>query len=126
MVRGEEYLPRYLAPVVFPFCYSRPRSFRLWLSSERIETNTLGHLAPRQIFSQHESHLRKHLNVVGMIKTHVQPQSEAFTTVSAMLDRTNELLSQMELARKEFVRVGFCFWCSTTVVVDRPLSLVSD
>ncbi|KAK2753153.1 hypothetical protein FQN54_007979 [Arachnomyces sp. PD_36] len=55
------------------------------------------------IFSQHEANMKAHLEVIGMIKSHVAEGSDSFSTICGMVDRTNELMRQLEAVRKEFL-----------------------
>ncbi|PGG95533.1 hypothetical protein AJ79_10002 [Helicocarpus griseus UAMH5409] len=56
-----------------------------------------------ELFSQHESNLNRHLEICGMVKQHVVPESSSFLRISSMVDRTQELLRQLEGLRIEFM-----------------------
>ncbi|EEQ84438.1 uncharacterized protein BDCG_01243 [Blastomyces dermatitidis ER-3] len=56
-----------------------------------------------EIFSQHQSNLNRHLQICGMVKQHVVPESPSFRAISSMLNRTQELLKQLEELRSEFM-----------------------
>ncbi|OJD18662.1 hypothetical protein AJ78_01358 [Emergomyces pasteurianus Ep9510] len=56
-----------------------------------------------EIFSQHESNLNRHLDICGMVKQHVVPESPSSRAISSMVDRTQELLRQLENLRIEFM-----------------------
>ncbi|PGH35991.1 hypothetical protein GX50_01161 [[Emmonsia] crescens] len=56
-----------------------------------------------EIFSQHELNLNRHLEICGMVKQHVVPESPSSRAISSMVDRTQELLRQLENLRIEFM-----------------------
>ncbi|KLJ11849.1 hypothetical protein EMPG_12996 [Blastomyces silverae] len=56
-----------------------------------------------EIFSQHQSNLNRHLQICGMVKQHVVPESPSSRAISSMVDRTQELLKQLEDLRNEFM-----------------------
>ncbi|KAK2808022.1 hypothetical protein FQN50_005104 [Emmonsiellopsis sp. PD_5] len=62
-----------------------------------------GTVAWAEIFSQHESNLNRHLEICGMVKNHVVPECPSFRAISSMVDRTQELLRQLEDLRIEFL-----------------------
>jgi hypothetical protein len=47
--------------------------------------------------------MNTHLEIIGMVKNHVAEGSDAFSTICGMVDRTNELMRQLEFLKKEFV-----------------------
>ncbi|PGH02443.1 hypothetical protein GX51_04611 [Blastomyces parvus] len=56
-----------------------------------------------EIFSQHQSNLNRHLQICGMVKQHVLLESPSCRAISSMVDRTQELLKQLEDLRSEFM-----------------------
>ncbi|KAK2740727.1 hypothetical protein FQN55_008781 [Onygenales sp. PD_40] len=62
-----------------------------------------GTVAWAEVFSQHESNLTRHLEICGMVKRHVVPECPSFKAISSMVDRTHELLRQLEDLRIEFL-----------------------
>ncbi|OAX85169.1 hypothetical protein ACJ72_00471 [Emergomyces africanus] len=56
-----------------------------------------------EIFSQHESNLNRHLEICGMVKQHVVPESPSSRAISSMVDRTQDLLRQLKELRIEFI-----------------------
>lgn len=57
-----------------------------------------------QIFAQHESNLTSHSRILDMVKFHVAAESDAFRTVSLMLSRTRELMEELKVMQRDFVR----------------------
>jgi hypothetical protein len=47
--------------------------------------------------------MNAHLEIMSMVKNHVVEGSDAFRTICGMVDRTNELMKQLEVVRREFV-----------------------
>ncbi|KGY15580.1 hypothetical protein PABG_11573 [Paracoccidioides brasiliensis Pb03] len=56
-----------------------------------------------ELFSQHELNLNNHLKICGMVKQHVLTDSPTSRALSSMVDRTRELLRQLEDMRTEFM-----------------------
>ncbi|PGH23713.1 hypothetical protein AJ80_02141 [Polytolypa hystricis UAMH7299] len=71
-------------------------------TSDNMDTNVSSVSWP-EIFSQHESNLNQHLGICGMVKNHVVPGSDCCRAISSMLERTQELMRQLEQLRSEFM-----------------------
>ncbi|KAL1849730.1 DNA-directed DNA polymerase delta [Paecilomyces lecythidis] len=56
-----------------------------------------------EIFAQHESNLTSHSHILDMVKFHVAAESDAFRTVSLMLDRTRELMEELKVMQRDFL-----------------------
>ncbi|KAJ9298548.1 hypothetical protein DTO271G3_3515 [Paecilomyces variotii] len=55
-----------------------------------------------ELFAQHESSLASHLYTLDMVKFHVAAESEAFRTVSLMLERTRQLMEDFKVIQRDF------------------------
>ncbi|KAJ9244494.1 hypothetical protein DTO169E5_1712 [Paecilomyces variotii] len=56
-----------------------------------------------EIFAQHESSLASHLYTLDMVKFHVAADSQAFRTVSLMLERTRQLMEDFKVIQRDFL-----------------------
>jgi hypothetical protein len=61
-----------------------------------------------QMFSRHESCLTSHLELTKCAMDRVVPDSDAFRAISLMLDRTQELMREVESIKMKLVRRGPC------------------
>ena len=61
-----------------------------------------------QMFSRHEFCLTSHLELTKCAMGHVVPDSDAFRAISSMLDRTRELIREVESIKTKLVRRGPC------------------
>lgn len=61
-----------------------------------------------QMFSRHESCLTSHLELTKCAMGRVVPDSDAFRAISLMLDRTQELMHEVESIKMKLVCRGPC------------------